>query len=156
MMTWVIREGIEVETVDVDDARIVEISLLSQASVQNFCVGLSMLWTEVANSFVVGKHRMANVSMHARVGETRCVACVEWKRERVNLVLSATDVEHWLCFALKAVRDGVAEVDHLDLEFIPSNAKERRGSVVVKFPVVMAAVSASEARRRLGLPPSDT
>jgi len=148
-MTWTVRDGISVESIDIDGTRIVEVSL-SDHAVQGFCLGLSMLWTGVIGSFLLGEDGTVNLSMMAHTLDGRLGAHIEWRGGRASLALPPRDLEYWLCFSLKAVRDGVAEVDHLDLDALPSDDHSRH-SVVVKFPASVPAVSATEARRRLGL-----
>jgi hypothetical protein len=54
-------------------------------------------------------------------------------------------------FCLRTVRNGAAEVDHLDIDASPTEASGKLGNFVLRFPVATAPVSEEEARRRLGL-----
>jgi len=54
-----------------------------------------------------------------------------------------------LHFFLRTIRDGSAEVDHVDVDAVAENGTAT--SVVLKFPAHAAPVSADEVRRRLGI-----
>lgn len=72
-----------------------------------------------------------------------------WKEQSLKVMLSQAELEYWMSFFLKYYRDGVAEVDHLDVE-----ADSARGEVVdiiVKVSQAAPPVTDAEARRRLGL-----
>jgi hypothetical protein len=63
---------------------------------------------------------------------------------KVEVVLSADELEAWLAFFLRYHRDTVAEVDHIDTEAINS---ARSGEVVDIVVTVATPVSSEEARR---------
>jgi hypothetical protein len=79
----------------------------------------------------------------------RHIALRWYAKGRLDVVLGQIELGRWLVYFLKFYRDGVAEVDHLDLE------AELDGGEVCDFTLKVATaeepVSGREARRRLGL-----
>lgn len=69
----------------------------------------------------------------------------------VTVQLTATELERLVDFFLRYYRDGVAEVDHIDIE-ANENVPNRMDAYVTFFVQdYLPSVSAEEARRRLGI-----
>lgn len=75
---------------------------------------------------------------------------VKWQLNEAEVQVSQTELEMWLDFFLKYYRDGIADVDHIDVD-IP--VQEDAKGLFITFSVTdfMPPVSSEEARRRLGL-----
>jgi hypothetical protein len=66
--------------------------------------------------------------------------------------LSPTELEYWLTFFLAYFRDGVGEVDHIDLDLTASGVKDTPGLfLTLAVPQASPPLSEEQARRRLGL-----
>lgn len=147
-MTWRIENACSIHARCVDGLDVLTINLSEQALL-GVSVGLCMLKEGViANLDLVdtqGK-RVARISSQAEVG----ASVQNFGRERVLLSIDPVCLDAWMCFTLRAVRDGVAEVDHLDLD-ANDHANEREVYVVLKFPFSVSPLSEDEARGRLGI-----
>lgn len=73
-------------------------------------------------------------------------------QSRCELELTATELEYWLRFYLELYRDGVASVNHIDVE-VQSKSSSEQFDVTLYAPHSREPVSVEEARRRLGLSP---
>jgi hypothetical protein len=148
-MNWRINGDVKIEMENVDQARLVIVTFSMEAIAQ-LCLGLSMLWHRLVESLSLQGSGITLVfGQCGSDGDAR--ALVTWKARGATLKLSSTELEYWLCFFLRGVRDGMAEVDHIDVEADPSSGSELPGFFVLKVPNAAPPVSAEEARRRLGL-----
>jgi hypothetical protein len=75
----------------------------------------------------------------------------EIAKGKVILALDMVELDRWLHFLLRTVRDGVAEVDHFDLEAPLLNEADASCDVTVAFPSSIPPTSPEEVRRRRGL-----
>lgn len=75
---------------------------------------------------------------------------VKLSGQKTMVEIDPVCLDAWTTFTLRAIRDGVAEVDHLDVE-----AKSLDGSsevaIILKFPSSAASLSEIEIRKRLEL-----
>ena len=80
-------------------------------------------------------------------------SAVERSQSRgADVFLSRTGLDYWATFFLKYYRDGVGEVNHLDVEAYPRNPNMARGlGIVLQIANALPPISGEEARRRLGL-----
>ena len=80
-------------------------------------------------------------------------SAVERSQSRgADAFLSRTELDYWATFFLKYYRDGVGEVNHLDVEAYPRNPNTARGlGIVLQIANALPPISGEEARRRLGL-----
>jgi hypothetical protein len=106
-------------------------------------LGLSLLKENLIDSFDLADAGGANAFRLRRSIE---FTTIEIRPDRISLTLDTVELERWLHFA---IRDGTAEVDHLDVE-AKSQAHERV-DVIIVYPSSAPSVSSDEARRRLGL-----
>jgi hypothetical protein len=148
-MNWRIKGDVKIEMEDVDNSRLVIVTFSTEAIAQ-LCLGLSMLWHRLVESLSLQGSGVTLVfGRCGSDGDAR--ALVSWKDRGAALKLSSKELEYWLCFFLRGVRDGMAEVDHIDVEADPSSSAELPGFFVLKVPNAAPPVSAEEARQRLGL-----
>jgi len=148
-MNWRINGDVKIEVEDVDLERLVVVTFSPEA-IPQLCLGLSMLWHRLVESVSLqGSGFALNVGRAESDGDARAV--VTWKHRGAAVRLSAKEHEYWLCFFLRGVRDGMAEVDHIDVEADSSSSTEPAGFFVLKVPNAAPPVSAEEARRRLGM-----
>jgi len=71
--------------------------------------------------------------------------------ETTELRITPSDLDYLLHFFLKYYRDGVAEVDHLDLQVSSGTSGEPESYITFVVPDAVLPVSEEEARKRLGL-----
>lgn len=148
-MNWKINGDTKIDMTDVDQARLVIITFTPEAVVQ-LCLGLSMLWHRLVESVSLQGSGVTLVFGRCESNET-ARALVAWKGRGASLQLSSQELEYWLSFFLRGFRDGMAEVDHIDVETDSPSSTEPSGFFVLKVPDAVPPVSAEEARRRLGL-----
>lgn len=72
-------------------------------------------------------------------------------KRQIEITLGQTELEAWLHFFLRMVRDGVAEVDHLDLETRPPEGQPRPTDLTLRVLRVPEPMSPDELRRQLGM-----
>jgi hypothetical protein len=130
---------------DVPTATVVKVMLMAEA-LDRFCIGLCLLKENLIDTFDLVDTR--GVSSF-RLRRSLEVTVIEIRQDKISLALDTTELTRWLYFTLRAVRDGTAEVDHLDVE--ARGQTQERVDVVIAYPSSAPAVSSDEARRRLGL-----
>ena len=122
---------------------------LNPKALSDVCLGLCMLREQLLPRIELGSDSKTGTLSFERQSGGATTALVRRDRDKVTVLLGASDLAMLLHFFLRTVRDGVAEVDHIDVD-----AVDRTGattSVVLKFPLHTAPVSADEMRRRLGI-----
>lgn len=99
-----------------------------------FCIGLCLLKEELIDSLdlvnAVDKRQTFRLQRAERV------TSIALRNGKVALALNKTELEYWLCFTLRAVRNGgIAEVDHIDVEAAAADDNfTATTAIVVKFP----------------------
>jgi hypothetical protein len=68
-----------------------------------------------------------------------------------HLRLGGTQLELLEVFTLRSIRDGAAEVDHIDLEVDFEGDAQKEWTFTLQFPAAAPLLSEDELRRRLGL-----
>lgn len=150
-MRWKIAAAIDLESADIDGTRLWDVAL-RQVVMRDFALGLCLLWQDLVSAIeLVSPDRSRGLVLERGKAPGSYEAVVNWKRDSALLVLSPTELEMLMIFCLKAVRDGVAEVDHIDIEARDALASGKPGSFAFKFPESAAPVDEKEARHRLGL-----
>lgn len=122
---------------------------LNAAALKDVCLGLCMLREQLVMSVELGAASKKETLCIGRQSGGVTSAVVRRDRDRTSVLLGEIDLEMLLHFFLRTARDGVAEVDHVDVEAFDRNGTPT--SVVLKFPAHAAPVSADEVRRRLGV-----
>jgi len=146
-MNWRLKNACSsaVRNFDVPMATVVKVTLMAEA-LDRFCIGLSLVRENLIDSFdLVDARGASSIRLRRSVEAT----VIEIRHDKINLGLDTTELERWLYFTLRAVRDGTAEVDHLDVE--AKDQAHQRVDVIVAYPNSAPAVSSDEDRRRLGL-----
>lgn len=149
-MNWRIEKSCRIESTEIDHVKLWNVDLLEPA-VSRLALGLCLLSNNlVAAMDLVGMSGdVLSISKHNKPGTY--AARVAWRKKAALIELSPIELEALMTFCLLAVRDGVAQVDHVDIEATSARSGEQDGSFVLKFPQAAPPVSAEEARRRLGL-----
>ena len=128
-------------------APVVKVELVA-GLLDRFCVGLCLLQKGLVDSLDLVGTRTAQV---IRLQSAARATSIQFDKGKIVLALDTTELERWVHFTLRTVRDGVAEVDHFDVEASSEKHEAEATTVVVVFPSSAPSVSPAEARRRLGL-----
>lgn len=73
------------------------------------------------------------------------------RKDALRLELSCTELDYWLYFFLRYVRDGRGEGNHLDIETTVGDASKRPIDVVLEVTKLGPPISVEEAKRQLGM-----
>ena len=126
--------------------------LVKREAIRDFCLGLCLLQEALVDVLIVADVDSKKSLKLRKMGiEDDPRAQVAIKQESAMVDLPATALKYLLYFFLRYYRDGVAEVDHVDLETVGLNMKHASGYVTVKVDDFAAPVSPEEAARRLGM-----
>ncbi len=97
------------------------------------------------------RHPQQHPRVRISVGETSARASATVSDDGLHVGVSRTELESWMSFFLRYYRDGVAEVDHLDLEAHASDGEAKTVYVLLRVGKFGQPLSGDEARRKLGL-----
>ena len=142
-----------VSSESLDNIHWVTINLDSDAIIQ-FCLGLSLLKEQLITQLTMATY---NNTFRLQLEGAQYVSSVQRaqikKHEKnvIGLVLSIDELEFWQHFLLKYFRDGLSDVDHIDLEIDEATDSWSGLYVTLKVDKAVPSVSEEEARRRLGL-----
>jgi hypothetical protein len=147
-MNWSLEKACSLAVRSYDNkATVVKVCLIADV-LDRFCLGLCLLKEDLIDSLDLVDTKGAKRFRLQR--STRAIS-IELQQDKINLALDAIELERWLHFTLRAVRDGVAEVDHLDVEAILAGQAPESVDLIIAYPSSVPPVSSNEARRRLGL-----
>ena len=121
-------------------------------SIADFCLGLCLIKEGLASLVVVhDKSESVKLSLQIiRQASQQRRTSMKVKGQVVDVSMSANDMDCILHFFLKYIRDGKAEVDHLDIE-IQSDDNYPDPTLTVRAPQWVEPVGLDEAKHRLGL-----
>lgn len=125
----------------------VKLSLMVDV-LDRLCIGLCMLRDGLIDAMDVVDLSGANF---VRLTPAAHNTAIEFGRDKIVVALGPTDLERWLHFTLRSIRDGRAEVDHLDFEAKTVGHTDQLVDLIVTCPSHAPPLSSGEARRRLGL-----
>ncbi|MCC6745759.1 MAG: hypothetical protein IT175_18000 [Acidobacteria bacterium] len=122
---------------------------LEREAVAEWCLGLCLL-KEGLISILLVQEVAARGMLEVQLGtqRTRSLASLDPSASKVSL--TQNDLDYIQHFFLKYFRDGVADVDHIDLDVV-SDTDSQQSTITFKVPDSIGPVSAEEARKRLGL-----
>ena len=145
----VIQVTIEVDTRPEEDTVLV---IFPPEAIVPWTLALCMLSRSLAESVTLsGAKQQCVVRLDPDV-EAGDRAQFRWRGpDRLELDISPNELDFWEHFFLKYVRDGVAEVELIDLEATGDTGTEKKLFMMLKVPDAAPPVSAEEARRRLGM-----
>ena len=120
-------------------------------AIRDWCLGLCLLKEGLVETFTV-------VEQDGSGTKVRFLADPQFgARSRVTLnarasevVMTKNNLDYVEHFFLKHYRDGVAEVDHLDLEAVDSTTGDNEIYVTFQITESRAPMTPEEARKRLG------
>jgi hypothetical protein len=151
-MNWRLEKAcsIVVRNVGADDTNtIIKVSLVA-ILLDQVCIGLCLLREGLITTLDL-VDTTAKMTLRLERAGNKGSTKIQSNKGRAVLSLDQTEIERWMHFTLRMVRDGVAEVNHIDLDAPMADQSGRAISVVVTFPSSLPPVSEEEARRRLGM-----
>jgi hypothetical protein len=120
-------------------------------ALQDWCLGLCLLHTGLIGTLVItGRRRNMMMKLHFGTNaKGDRVARATLRPDASEVELTHNGLDYLQQFFLKYYRDGVAEVDHLDLEAIDAVTGKKNIYVTFRVPNSTPPVSPEEAARRL-------
>jgi hypothetical protein len=142
-MNWRIEKAcaLAIDVFDNGKMTSVMVSLTAHA-LDRFCIGICLLEERLIDSLDLVDVKGKDVF---RLQNSKGEVTVQFRPGKIIVALDPLQFMH---FTLCAVRDGMAAVDHLDLELI---RHPQRVDLCVRYPAVGPPVPPEEVRRRLGL-----
>lgn len=118
--------------------------------ITEWCLNLFLLREGLLERIsLAGQDEVAVEVLNGRQVAKQERAQARWTRNCLELHVSPTELQYWIRFFGKYYLEGVADVDHIDVETQPAKGS-RSTSLTLKVLRAVAPVSAEEARRRLG------
>lgn len=148
MINWRIESACSSITQELSNGTVQELLIeFNWSAIERICIGLSLLNERLISGLDLidlGQTRLQVVSSQDSRSILRTAPYLK-------LSLQKSELERWLHFLLRTVRDGAAEVDHIDLEVRLAEEPSMSADVTVLFPVFAPPVTGDEAAKRLGL-----
>jgi hypothetical protein len=123
---------------------------LERDALTDWCLALCLLKENLIETLIVAEHAASRqigfTILRGVKGTARTQASLSPHSSQVRM--TPNDLDYLLHFFLKYYRDGVAQVDHLDLEAGSGNDD---AAITFKVSDAVEPLTAEEARRRLGL-----
>lgn len=122
-----------------------------RGALADWCAALSLLREGLIDTLTLADER-GKERVRIRVlpkGENRGSARVGFKSNMSQFELTHTSLEYVQHFFLKYYRDGLAEVDHIDLEAIDTDTGKSGEYITFRVPDWRPPASSQEAEKRL-------
>jgi hypothetical protein len=119
-------------------------------AMRDWSLGLVLLKEQLVDALLVTESPGRSSLELCRSGQTRDRAKAVFAGSATRLALSNTELDHLVHFFLKYFRDGIAEVDHVDVQAVSGEA-DQECYITFIVPESAPPVSSAEARKRLGL-----
>jgi hypothetical protein len=121
-------------------------------AIAGWCLGLCLLKEGLIPVLLVLEEAAKGKLEIKLAGQTkhRTKTQANFESDAIRIRMTLDDLDYLLHFFLKFFRDGVAEVDHIDLE-MESQTSSQDLTVTFKVPASVQPLSAEEARKQLGL-----
>lgn len=147
-MNWRVENACAIEVKETASTSALSVSLAGMA-VPRICIGLCLLRECLISSLDLVDSSRQRVLKIEFSPEKKCEAALRQQKDRMLLLLGVTELEAWMHFFLRTVRDGIAEVDHVDLDV--TTEQNTSATMVVKFPSSALPMTSDEMRQKLGL-----
>lgn len=121
-------------------------------AILEWCLGLCMLKEGVIEALIVsGKRTETKLEIRkAAKNESASISQASFESAATILMLPPPNLGYLLHFFLKYCRDGMGEVDHIDLE-VDSKTEKCESTITFNVPKAVPPMSAEECKKRLGL-----
>jgi hypothetical protein len=146
-MNWRLEKAcsLTIRSFDNPKTTVVKVRLIADV-LDRFCIGLCLLREDLIDGLdlvdVKGKDLF-------RFQRSTDAVSVQFRPGKTIVAFDAVQLKALQHFTLRAVRDGMAEVDHIDLEL--TRQTHEAVDLCIMYPSSAPPVSPEEARRRLGL-----
>lgn len=146
-MGYRIENACEIEIRRVEDQGVLTISIC-EFRMKDVALGFCLLNEGlVAGIELVGKDMK---SVRITSGDNAKFPEVKLSGEKSVVEIDPVRLDAWTIFTLRTIRDGVAEVDHLDLDVQRVDGGSEV-TVILKFPSSAMPLSEAEIRRKIEL-----
>jgi hypothetical protein len=137
-----LKEALHVEQAVADGQSLMRISVPTQ-HLKDWCLCLQLLKENLIEAFVHPCESSSQRIEITRGGTERCEIVIQ--HDRVSAQLCDRDLDFVCHFFLRYYRDGIAEVDHIDIETADG------GYLTLATEESIDPISSEEAKRRLGM-----
>lgn len=122
----------------------------SRKCLSEWCLGLCLLREGLIDAFTVTEEAAKNSNVKFLVGaKLGARSRVTLNEPCSEVVLTKNGLDHMCIFFLKYYRDGVADVDHLDLEAVDAETGGREIYITFQASESRTPMTPDEAKRRL-------
>jgi hypothetical protein len=145
-----IKVSIKIELKEFPGERVLVVSFRKN-SIESWCLGLCLLEAELIENLVVseeGGKKYLEMRLRLTTEQDR-IAHASVGNDASYIELTRDSLKYLRHFFLKYYRDGVAQVDHLDLEAIDKSTGRNTVNITFKVPDAIPPVSPEEAEARL-------
>lgn len=144
-MKKTLRHPIGIELARIDHQAIIYVAI-PFVCLSEWLLGLMLLKEKLINTLII-RSTVAPCSIKLYLDSGTNVVLIT-DRNSVQLQLSQMTLDYLIHYFLKYYRDGIAEVDHIDIE---AEMEGEDAYITFTADAARPPVDASEARRRLGL-----
>jgi hypothetical protein len=126
--------------------------LIDSVSLQEWCLGLCLLKEGLMESFAVREASgTRGIEINIVPQDKNDPSLLLGLSKTIRAGVTLNSLEYVQYFFLKYYRDGVAEVDHLDLEGVLASEEHEEVYLTFKVPDSAPPISEEELKRRLEL-----
>jgi hypothetical protein len=119
-------------------------------AIRDWCLGLCLLTEELIHDFTVSELDGTGTRVKFQVDSgDRAKTRITCNAQSSKVVITKNNLDYLRNFFLKYYRDGVAEVDHLDLEADDDQNEDSKIYITFKVPDSRTPMTPGEAKRRL-------
>ena len=133
----------------VSDQLVISVDI-SNVTLTDWCLNLCLLKEGLVDALVLSGNKRLELKKDESIGKADR-ARVDIKSNKIQIAVHPIELDYWLSFFLKYYRDGIAEVDHLDVEAVNLSNEDEQLYVVFRVGEAVPAVSLEEARKRLNM-----
>jgi hypothetical protein len=117
-----------------------------------WCLALCLLKEGLLSHVVItDRKETTKLKISVSPSKTLAVGEVRWHDKYIDLIISRTELDAWLHFFLMYYRDGIGDVDHIDVDVTSNQGGSKNLFLVLMIPEARPPVSEAEVRRRLGM-----
>jgi len=144
-----LRLPLDIERVQHPGQTVLRLSFHREA-LCDWCAGLSLLKEGLIETLTVTEQREKGTKVQfLKESKVNGTDRVSFHADRSQVVMSGNSLDYAQHFFLKYYRDGLAEVDHIDLQAVDAETGNKEIYVTFRVPESVPPLTAEEARRRL-------
>ncbi len=124
---------------------------LGSEALRDWCLGLSLLKDRMIEALIVSDEQ-GRKEVEIQVLSTTEITArtqADFRRETAQLKTTPNQLDYLLSFFLKYYRDGIAEVDHIDLEATATGTKNEDAYIIFTVPDFVPPMTPQELEKRL-------